>query len=77
MRVFCQDGSVVSWGNRSCGGDSSSVKDQLLEVEEPLDFESILNDIQHSYNIFYYNILNRWIFINDLVAALYNVKILL
>ena len=34
--VSCQDGRVVTWGNSSCGGDSSKVKDQLIEIEECL-----------------------------------------
>ena len=34
--VSCQDGRVVTWGNSSCGGDSSTVKDQLIEIEECL-----------------------------------------
>ena len=29
-----RDGSVWSWGRADCGGDSSSVRDQLVDVHE-------------------------------------------
>jgi hypothetical protein len=28
------DGSVVAWGNPACGGDCSTVQDQLKDVEQ-------------------------------------------
>ena len=46
--AILEDGSVVTWGDRSFGGDSSSVQDQLRCVQQiqatGMAFAAILED---------------------------------
>ena len=32
--AILDDGSVVTWGRRSCGGDSNQVREQLVGVQQ-------------------------------------------